>query len=90
MWLVLLLFIQGCTITHTRTTTVDFMLPVWFGQAPPDWVPPPKYEHCKVLDAVVLENGEPMGLPTVRVECPKEMIWFHRDTKKIVQIRRWN
>lgn len=93
MWLVLLL-LQGCSFstTTTRTTTVDFLIPLAYHKAPPNWTPPSKYAQCKPLDEVILEDGTPDGLPTVRVQCPKDgpMIWFHRDTKKIVQIRRWD
>ena len=79
---VLILALSGCAFQKRP-------LIIWFRNAPTDWTPPHGFTGCQIRDEVVLENGEPNGQPTIRMECPHRTALVDKRTKQIVWQTYW-
>lgn len=88
--LVAILLVLLMVVLTAACATRASVVPIWFRNAPPDWTPPERFADCRVRDEVVLENGAPNGLPTIRLECPDRTVLLEKQSKRLVWQKYWN
>ena len=63
-------------------------LVIWHRNAPDGWTPPEKYAGCTVRGEKVIENGQPNGRDTIRLDCPDRIVFLDTRTKRVVWQRK--